>query len=76
MSKQRPCGYMDETGTVICEAELEVRGDRYVCPAGGEAHRLASWDDLSPWLRDHIHYRQGEPTMHERFFGDRPVGDR
>lgn len=50
-----------------CDAELVDVDGRWTCPEG---HRLRQYEDLNPWLRDHIDYLQPDPSMHRRFFGD------
>lgn len=52
-----------------CGAELQWINHRWVCPEG---HRLRRYEDLNPWVRDHIEYMQTDPAMHRRYFGDPP----
>lgn len=50
-----------------CDATLEVVDGSWQCPEG---HRLRRYEDLNPWVRDHIEVMQPDPTMHARYFGD------
>jgi hypothetical protein len=39
-----------------CGEPLALVDGRWTCPHG---HPLRQYDDLSPWLRDHLQYRMG-----------------
>lgn len=54
-----------------CDAELEVVDGAWQCPQG---HRLRRYEDLNPWVRDHIELMQPNPAMWNRYFD--PKGDR
>lgn len=53
------CWWTDPAGEA-CDAELLPKDGRWVCPYG---HRLRQYDDLSPWLRDHLAYVASSPRV-------------